>query len=386
VLILLGVVIGGLIALALLGRSPLWELATGAGPRQPRLGLTLHGQVQAATRHEITAPAAGKVAGLMVSPGQSVAAGQELLQLDAPALRRRLVAAQQDVARLQALHEKSKDRRVQERLDKAEALLSNVTGILQERRQQLDDFRKQNPGAVIALDTLAQARDRLDAADQALREAEQQFQTAAERAGATGKPDPNLPRLKSERDQCLAEREAAHAATADATAAHDRRREEIQRLAALTTGVDHAVKLQRDLQAQLERVKKEPEVAMLLQGARRIQQAQDRVTELERQVAALSVRAPAAGVLQDLRARPGQAVTQAEVVAVIADAGPRLVFTASAADVARLAIGWRVTVTPAGGQPFKAAISELDPAGRLIVQPLQPQSLPPPQTPLQAKL
>ena len=387
-------VIAGIIGLSLLGRPTIWlNPVENAGPRPPRqhaLGLSLQGQVQAATRHEITAPAAGKVAGLLASSGQPVVAAQELLQLDAPALRQQLVAAQQRVTDLEALAEKAKDPSVQARLDKVEQLARNAAEITAQRRKELEDYKTQHADAVTLLDTLRQARAEVKTTQKALREAEQQLSAAQERSNRSGKADPALAALQARQQQELSDSKAAEARLADALAQALRLRPQLERLDVLRQGVDSADKLDHSMKAQLERLHRQPEFVMLAQGAQRVQEAKNGVTQLEQQVAALSVRAPQAGLLQELRVRPGQPVKAGDTVAVIEETGDaRLVFTASATDLSRLAVGWRVKVRPIGGKPFTGTISQLVPGkttGQVVVQPQQPESVPPPGTALQARL
>ncbi len=358
-------------------------------PTEP-VGLTLHGRVEAAQDHEVTAPREASVLALATSEGQPVAQGQLLVQLDAPALRRQLDEAQRRLAHLRALLEKANDPALRDRLEAAESFAQATAAKQEQMQAELDAFAGQNAEAATVLDTYERARAEADQADVARDRARRALDNAQKIAVSTGKPPANLNTLAAEHDAALRRCQETQARLEQARAARQRLRQQVDRLNLLRRRVGDGKTTLRQSQESLRKLRQDPAVAMIAQGRQRVQQAEAQVTRLQGEIARLGLKAPIGGLLRELRARPGRAVRAGEVLAIVAESGgPRLVCDATAAEAAKLVVGMKSRVTLADRSTFDATVSQLVPgkdATRVYLVPRARRALPAVGTTLAAAL
>ncbi|MBU0607896.1 MAG: HlyD family secretion protein, partial [Armatimonadetes bacterium] len=308
-----------------------------ATPAKP-LGLSLQGRVEAARDHQVTAPREATVLALAAPEGQPVVQGQLLIQLDVPALRGELAAARKELDQVKSLVEKANDPTLRARLQAAEANAQHTAQKQEQMQAELDAFTAQHPEVPSLLATLQVAQAEATSASLAFQRVSEEFRRAQEAATRTGKPSANFNEIAGRYAEAQRRNSEAQARFDQARAARQQRRAEIVQFDLLRRRVTSGRETLKQAQAALKKLRQTPAVAMIAQGRQRVQQATARVTALEAEVEKLAVKAPVAGMLRELKARPGQKVPAGAVLAVVSEAGgSRLVCEARAQDTARLA-------------------------------------------------
>jgi len=353
-------------------------------------GLTLHGRVEAARTHGAVAPRDARVVALSASEGQPVVGGQLLVQLDVLALRQDLSAARKQLADLKTLQAKGNDPALRDKLQATEGQTKEAVLRLQRMQTELATFERDHPDAVTILETYQAAEAEAASAALAYQNAQREFDQVQATAGRAGKPPANFEALQARYAAAAKRNGAAQARFEQVRAGRARLRDDITKLDILRQRVTSGKHMVQQTQAALERLRRTPAVAMIAQGQQRLNEANDRVANLEGEVAKLAVKAPVDGVLREIRARPGRGVRAGEVLAMVsATGGARLVFEAGAKDAARLAVGMRAKVSLPDQSTFEGAVGQLVPDQARVwvyVVPLKARPLPPPGTALVAQL
>lgn len=396
IIIVIALIAGGIIGMSLVGRPEVWQPPVAPKTPPPAtsdarpLGLTLHGQVQAARVQQILAPTAAKVTALVAPEGQPLAEGQPILQLDDPALRGRVAAARANLAKLQALQEKARDPLTQQRLQAAQARVDEAQVRLTQAREALQEFAAKNAGAAAVLDTYVAAQERADEVKGQYERAQTRFNQLQDKVAQTGKPTAEFLAAQQEFERLTQQHREAQSQFEQAREARSRSRHELTQLSLLRQRVASGEKIVADLRRLQQRALQTPEAKMLAQGEQRVQQAKAALAKLEQQQGKLAIEAPVSGTLSAIKVRPGQQVKAGQVLAVMQETGgARLVFRAGQGDHKRLAVGQRAKFSADNNAWVTAAVSQIVPeetSVRVYLVPVGEGAVPAPGTALTATL
>lgn len=396
IIIVIALIAGGIIGMSLVGRPQVWQPPVAPETPPPAtsdarpLGLTLHGQVQAARVQQIVAPTAAKVVALAAPEGQPLAEGQPILHLDDPGLRERLAAARANLEKLRALQEKARDPLTQQRLEAAQARVDEGQVRLTKAREALQEFAAKNAGAASLLDTYVAVEERANEVKGQYERVQTRFNQLQDKVAKTGKPTADFLAAQREFERLTQQHREAQSQFEQAREARSRSRHEITQLSLLRRRVASSENILADLRRLQQQALQTPEAKMFAEGEQRVQQAKAALAKLEQQQGGLAIKAPVSGTLSAIKVRPGQQVKAGQVLAVIQEAGgARLVFQAGQDARERLAVGQRAKFSADNGEWVTAAVSQIVPletSVRVYLVPVGKGSVPAPGTALTATL
>lgn len=395
--VLLGLVLTGRLAPRPVAPTATAPATTASPPAQPQrthalkpAGLTLRGQVQAAKTHGIVAPSAGTVVALSAPEGQPVVQGQLVMQLDVPALRQQLAAAQKQLTDLKALRAKSLDPDLRDKLQTLEREAQESVIRQKKMQEELATFEREHPDAATILTTHQAVEAEAASAALAYERAMREFNHVQEAATRTGKPPANFSEVSSRFQAAQQRNRDAQARLEQVRQARSRLRDDIVKLNILRQRVTSGKHIIVVTRAALDKFRKNPAVAMVAQGEQQVKQATDRIESLQKQIGKLALKAPVSGMLREIKARPGQAVKAGQTLAVVGDTGgARLVFDVGSKDATRVEVGMKAQVILPDQKRFEAAVGQIVPekaVTRIFLVPVKQTDLPVPGTALTAEL
>lgn len=136
--------------------------------------VSTNGRVEPEANYEFHAPAPSTVKAVYVQPGDNVAAGQLLMELDSTQARARLATAESGVKSAEAALESITHNGTQEERQAAAVDLAKAQLERNQARKDLDALTKLQSTGAASANEVAAARQRLDVAEASLRAAEQQ--------------------------------------------------------------------------------------------------------------------------------------------------------------------------------------------------------------------
>ncbi len=357
------------------------------------LNIVLQGSVQAARIHDILAPAKGQIVALFAAEGQPVAESQLLFVLDDPSLRQRLISAQTEVARLKKLQDKASDPRLRQEIQSAQAAALEAKRRLQQAKQELRQFQQEHPEVETIQQTYAQAEKEAQAARAAFEPLRVAFEKAQREIAKTGHVPADFETLQQKYQRALQRQEEAQTRLVLARQERARIRADILRLELLRRRIASGEKFAAEMEARWNRLQKSPEARMMAEGLKRLKEAEEALARLEKQRVALTIKAPVAGTLAELYVRPGQNVSEGQLLGRIQETGgARFIFRASPQLAQKLAVGQRAQISVPRNQsisPFRGTISQIAPDKDVVwiyIVPLEKIPLLPPGTALIARL
>jgi len=355
--------------------------------------IVLQGAVQAARCHDILAPAGGQIVALFAAEGQPVAESQLLFVLDDPSLRQSLAAAQAEVARLKKLQDKASDPRLWQEIRSAQAAALEAKRRLQQAKQELRQFQQEHPEVETIQQTYAQAEKEAVEARAAFEPLRLAFEKAQREIAKKGHVPSGFEALQQKYLRALQRQQEAQTRLVLARQERARIRADILRLELLRRRIASGEKFAAEMEARWNRLQKRPEARMMAEGLKRLKEAEEALARLEKQRAALTIKAPVAGTLAELYVRPGQNVPEGQLLARIQETGgARFIFRASPQLAQKLSVGQRAQISVPRHQsiaPFRGTISQIAPDKDVVwiyIVPLDKIPSLPPGTALTARL
>lgn len=360
---------------------------------KPRFGreLVLHGNVSAAATEEVKAPTNGTVGALLTTEGQPVAEGQVLVQLECPDLMKELQAARKRLDQAKSKAAQTRDDPELKQLQQTESALKQTLAALEAAELELRSYRQQHSAAAEALKFRELAEENARRAQRLHLAAKEAFSKAQANAKPTGGADPpELVRARRQMEDTQKALDLTQSQLADARASTGQYADEVLRLQTLQREAEAIGRRRSELDSVRKRLAAKQDAQRRAQSQSRTQQAESALQAAERAVAQCQIKAPRAGRLVFLKARPGDEVKAGQVLAKIeVSGGARLVFRGSASDADIVQVGQDATIEPVGGTGFAARVSQverLDSGVKVFAQPTGDVGLPAPGTALVARI